>query len=63
MTQPQLRITQPDELPAPRVDSDSATVHNDAIDDARDQGPTWTEIAQLLNISTTTAQRHHRQRP
>ena len=100
MTQPLLRITQPDDLPAPRVDDDSTTVLNEAIetlarlrtpywlgdsgvrlhalasltaqaqrllphaiDDARDQGLTWTEIAHLLNISTTTAQRHHRRRP
>lgn len=100
MTQPQLRITQPDELPAPRVDTDSATILNDAIetlarlrtpywlgdsgvrlhalasltaqaqrllpeaiDDARDQDLTWTEIAQLLNISVASAQRRYRQRP
>jgi DNA-binding NarL/FixJ family response regulator len=100
MTQPQLRVTQPDELPAPRVDTDSATVLNEAVEtlarlrtpywlgdsgvrlhalaslaaqieallpqaihDARDQGLTWTEIADLLNISATTVQRHHRRRP
>lgn len=34
-----------------------------AIHEARDQGLTWTEIAQLLNVSTTTASRLHRQRP
>jgi hypothetical protein len=32
MTQPQLRITRPDELPAPRVDHDSATVLDEAIE-------------------------------
>ena len=98
MTQPLLRITQPDELPAPRVDDDTALVLNEAIEtlarlrtpywlgdtgvrlhaltsltaqaprllpeaihDARDQGLTWAEIAQLLNISATTAARLCRQ--
>jgi hypothetical protein len=42
MTQPQLHITQPDELPAPRVDHDSATVLNDAIETlARLRTPYW----------------------
>ena len=100
MTQPELRITQPDALPAPRVDDDSAAVLDQAIEtlarlrtpywlgdsgvrlhalaslakqaqellpqaihDARDQELTWAEIAQLLNISTATAQRRYRQRP
>jgi hypothetical protein len=42
MTQPQLRVTQPDELPAPRVDTDSATVLNEAIETlARLRTPYW----------------------
>jgi hypothetical protein len=42
MTQPQLRITRPDELPAPRVDHDSATVLDEAIDTlARLRTPYW----------------------
>ncbi len=100
MTQPLLRIVQPEDLPTPRVDQHSAIVLNEAIEalsrlrtpywlgdagvrlhilasltaqadrllpkvihDARDQGLTWAEIAQLLNVSTTTAARPHRQRP
>ena len=97
MTQPLLRILQPDDLPTPRVDQDSAIALNEAIEalsrlrtpywlgdtgvrlhalasltaeaeqllpqaihDARDQGLTWSEIAQLLNISATSARRRSR---
>ena len=100
MTRPPLRITQPDELPAPRVDDETATVLNQAIEtlarlrtpywlgdtgvrlhalasltaqaehlppdtihDARDQGPTRNQIAQLLNISPTSARHHHPSAP
>ena len=42
MTQPLLRITQPDELPAPRVDHDTATVLNAAVETlARLRTPYW----------------------
>jgi hypothetical protein len=42
MTQPQLRITQPDELPAPLVDDDSAAVLDQAIEAlARLRTPYW----------------------
>jgi hypothetical protein len=42
MTQPQLRVTHPDELPAPRVDDDTAAVLNQAIDTlARLRTPYW----------------------
>jgi hypothetical protein len=32
----------------------------DAVDDARDQGYTWPEIGQLLNLSAATAARRYR---
>jgi hypothetical protein len=32
----------------------------DAVTDARDQGLTWTEIGQLLDLSATTAARRYR---
>ena len=94
MTHPQLRLVQPDELPAPRVDNDTTAVINQAVEalsrirtvywlgdsgvrlhalasliteaqrqlpqailDARDQELTWEEIAQLLNVSPSTARR------
>ena len=97
MTQPQLRIAHPEDLPAPRTDEDSAAVLDEAIEvlsrlrtpywlgdtgvrlhalasltaqaerllpqaihDARDQGLTWAEIAQLLNISPASARRRSR---
>jgi hypothetical protein len=97
MTSQQLRLTRPGELPAPRVDADSATVAAqaaealaalrtpywlgdtavglhalasliaqaqqmipDAIHEARDQGHTWAEIGQLLNLSPATAARRYR---
>ena len=42
MTQPHLRITRPDELPAPRVDQTSATVLDEAIETlARLRTPYW----------------------
>ena len=42
MTQPQLRITEPDELPAPRVDDDTAAVLDQAIETlARLHTPYW----------------------
>ena len=42
MTQPQLRITQPDELPTPRIDTDTALVLNEAIETlARLRTPYW----------------------
>lgn len=42
MTQPPLRITQPDELPAPRVDDDTAALLNEAIETlARLRTPYW----------------------
>jgi len=100
MTHPQLRMTTPDDLPAPRVDDDSAAVLDEtvealarlrtpywlgdsgvrlhalaslasqaerslppAIHDARDQGLTWGEIADLLDISPASARRRYRQRP
>ena len=99
MTGPLLRLTLPDELPAPRTDTDSATVLAEAVDilaalrtpywlgdnavalhalasllaeaehalpatvqAARDQGHTWSEIGQLLNISPKTAARRYEPR-
>lgn len=42
MTDNQLRITRPDELPAPRLDDDSATVLDEAIETlARLRTPHW----------------------
>lgn len=42
MTQPKLHLTQPDELPAPRVDDDTATVLGEAIETlARLRTPYW----------------------
>jgi len=42
MTHHELRITRPDELPAPRVDHDSATVLDEAIETlARLRTPYW----------------------
>ena len=42
MTQPQLRITRPDELPAPRIDHDTAGVVEDAVETlARLRTPYW----------------------
>jgi len=42
MTHPKLRITEPDELPAPRVDDDTAAVLNEAIEAlARLRTPYW----------------------
>ena len=100
MTSQQLRLTRPGELPAPRVDADSATVVAQAaealaalrtpywlgdtavglhalasliaqarqmiphaVHEARDQGHTWAEIGQLLNISPATAARRYRHAP
>jgi hypothetical protein len=100
MTGQPLRLTQPDEMPAPRADPDSATVLTDAIDtlaalrtshwlgdtavslhalaslieqaqqllpdtvhQARDQGHSWAEIGQLLNLSPAAAARRYRNHP
>ncbi|HZJ06275.1 MAG TPA: hypothetical protein VFD59_12490 [Nocardioidaceae bacterium] len=42
MTQPRLRITEPDELPAPHVDDDTAAVLDEAIETlARLRTPYW----------------------
>ena len=42
MTQPQLRITQRDELPTPRIDDDTALVLDQAIETlARLRTPYW----------------------
>ena len=97
MTSQQLRLTQPGELPAPRADTDSATILAQAVEalaalrtpywlgdtavglhalasliaqagqmlpgtvhEARDQGHTWAEIGQLLNLSPATAARRYR---
>jgi hypothetical protein len=35
----------------------------DAVRQARDQGHSWTEIGQLLNLSPTTAARRYRSHP
>ncbi len=97
-SRPALRTSPPDDLPAPRVDPDSADHRsNEAIDalaalrtpywlgdtavrlhaltslitqannccptpshHARDQGLTWTEIGQLLNLTPATAARRYR---
>jgi len=98
MTHSQLRLVQPDDLPAPRVDDDSTAIIDEAVEalseirtahwlgdsgvrlhalasliaeaqrqlpkairDARDQELTWQEIAQLLNVSPSTARRRARQ--
>ena len=98
MTHSQLRLVQPDDLPAPRVDDDSTAIIDAAVEalskirtaywlgdsgvrlhdlasliaeaqrqlpqaicDARDQELTWEEIAQLLNVSPSTARRRARQ--
>ena len=97
MTGQPLRLAQPSDLPAPRVDSDSAavlaeavetlaalrtpywlgdnavglhalaslitqarTMLPDAVHAARDQGHTWAEIGQLLNLSPAAAARRYR---
>jgi hypothetical protein len=97
MTGQPLHLTEPGELPAPRTDTDRATVLADAVDTlaalrtpywlgdnavalhalasllaetehalpaavqaARDQGHTWAEIGQLLNLSPKTAARRYR---
>jgi hypothetical protein len=91
------RLTEPDELPTPRTDADSAAVLAKAVDtlaalrtpywlgdsaiglhalasliaqaqqmipaavhEARDQGHTWAEIGQLLNLSPAAAARRYR---
>lgn len=42
MTQPKLRLTEPDELPAPRVDDDTAAILDEAIEAlARLRTPYW----------------------
>jgi hypothetical protein len=42
MTQPKLHLTQPDDLPAPRVDDESAAVLDEAIETlARLRTPYW----------------------
>ena len=100
MTRPDLRLTNVDDMPAPRADDDSALVLEHAlddlsrlrtaywlgdsgvrlhtlaslisqahqmlptaIDDARDQELTWTEIGQLLGVSPSTAARLRRKTP
>ncbi len=100
MTGQPLRLAQPDDLPAPRVDSDSAAVLAEAVEtlaalrtpywlgdsavglhalasliaqaqqmipaavsQARDQGHTWAEIGQLLNLSPAAAARRYRTTP
>jgi len=97
MTGQPLRLTQPDELPAPRIDTDSAAVLTEAVDtlaalrtpywlgdtavglhalasllaqaqrqlpeaikEAREQGHTWAEIGQLINLSANAAARRYR---
>jgi hypothetical protein len=97
MTGQPLQLAQPDDMPAPRADSDRAAVlaeavetlaalrtpywlgdsavalhalasliaqaHTmlpDAVHAARDQGHTWIEIGQLLNLSPATAARRYR---
>ena len=97
MTSQPLRLTEPGELPAPRIDTDSAAVLAEAVDTlaalrtpywlgdsavglhalasliaqahtmipdavhaARDQGHTWAEIGQLLNLSPAAAARRYR---
>ena len=100
MTSQEPRLTRPGELPAPRVDTDSAAVLAEAVDalaalrtpywlgdsavglhalasliaqahqiipaavsQARDQGHTWAEIGQLLNLAPATAARRYRNHP
>jgi len=100
LTSQPLRLTQPDELPAPRTDAESASVLTEAVGTlaalrtpywlgdsavtlhalasliaqaeqmlpaavayARDQGHTWAEIGQLLNLSPTAAARRYRNIP
>lgn len=100
MTGQPLRLARPGDMPAPRVDSDSAAVlaqaaetlaalrtpywlgdtavglHTlasliaqaqqmlpDAVHATRDQGHTWIEIGQLLNLSPATAARRYRTNP
>jgi hypothetical protein len=100
MTGKPLRLAQPDDLPAPRVDADSAAVLAEAVETlaalrtpywlgdravglhalasliaqahtmlpdtvhaARDQGHTWAEIGQLLNLSPAAAARRYRTTP
>ena len=99
MTRPALHVATDGELPAPRVDTDSHAVLDEAIgnlaqlrtpywlgdtavrlhalasliaqaqqelhravQDARDQELTWTDIGQLLNLNPHTAARRHRDR-
>ena len=77
MTSQRPRLTRPGELPAPRVDADSAVALHalasliaqaqqmipDAVSQARDQEHTWAEIGQLLNLSPATAARRYRNHP
>jgi hypothetical protein len=100
MTSQEPQLTRPGELPAPRVDTDSAAVLAEAVDalaalrtpywlgdsavglhalasliaqaqqiipaavsQARDQGHTWAEIGQLLNLAPATAARRYRSHP
>ncbi len=97
MTGQPLRLAQPGDMPAPRIDSDSAAVLAEAVEtlaalrtpywlgdstvglhalasliaqaqqmipqavsQARDQGHTWAEIGQLLNLSPAAAARRYR---
>ncbi len=97
MTRPALRLTNAEDMPAPRADDDSALVLEQALDDlarlrttywlgdsgvrlhalanlisqahqmlpaaindARNQELTWTDIAQLLGVSPSTAARLRR---
>jgi hypothetical protein len=98
MTRPALRLTDPEELPAPRRDADSELVLDEAIEtlarlrtpywlgdtgvrlhalasliaqaeqelhravqEARDQELTWTDIGQLLNLHPHTVARRYRE--
>jgi len=100
MTGQPLRLAQPGDMPAPRIDSDSAAVLAEAVEtlaalrtpywlgdstvglhalasliaqaqqmipqavsQARDQGHTWAEIGQLLNLCPETAARRYRTTP